>query len=40
MTIRVKAVPTKPFLPGMEGLVLLAAIGAAVGVAAVMMRKR
>ena len=40
MTIRVKAIPTKPFLPGMEGLVLLAAIGAAVGVAAVLTRKR
>jgi hypothetical protein len=39
-TIRVKAKPNPPFLPGMEGMVLLAAIGAAVGVAAVLMRKR
>ena len=40
ITIRVKAKPVKPFLPGMEGLVLLAAIGAALGVAAVLVRKR
>ena len=40
ITIRVKAVPKPPFLPGMEGLVLLAALGAAVGVATVLMRKK
>jgi hypothetical protein len=39
-TIRVKAKSNPPFLPGMEGLVLLVAIGAAIGVAAVLMRRR
>ena len=40
ITLRVKAEPQKPFLPGMEGLVLLVAVAAAIGVAAVLTRKR
>lgn len=39
MTINIKPAPSKPFLPGMEGLFLLAAIGAAMAVAYLYKKK-
>jgi len=40
ITIRVKAQPKPPFLPGMEGLALLAALGAAICISAILTRRK